>query len=237
LNAIIGFSEVICGEFLGPMRDKKYLGYIEDIHSSGLHLLAIINDVLDMSKIEAGKLELASEIVTVQRVINESIRMVSERANSRNIELISDLAGAETGIWGDERAIKQIMLNLLSNAVKFSHDGGRVDIRAALDAAGGLVLEVEDNGIGMSAEELERALKPFGQANTGAARLYGGTGLGLPISKGLIEAHHGQLVIDSSPGRGTRVRVILPPHAAAPVPVTGAKPRASRKARDDRAVA
>src|SRR5207302_1796709 len=152
-----------CGEFLGPMRDKKYLGYIEDIHSSGLHLLAIINDVLDMSKIEAGKLELASEIVTVQRVINESIRMVSERANSRNIELVSDLAGA----------------------------GGR----------------------------------------------YGGTGLGLPISKGLIEAHHGQLVIDSSPGRGTRVRVILPPHAAAPVPVSGAKPRASRKARDDRAVA
>ena len=237
LNAIIGFSEVICGEFLGPMRDKKYLGYIEDIHSSGLHLLAIINDVLDMSKIEAGKLELASEIVTVQRVINESIRMVSERANSRNIKLVSDLAGAETGIWGDERAIKQIMLNLLSNAVKFSHDGGRVDIRAALDAAGGLVLEVEDNGIGMSAEELERALKPFGQANTGAARLYGGTGLGLPISKGLIEAHHGQLVIDSSPGRGTRVRVILPPHAAAPVPVNEAKPRASRKARDDRAVA
>ena len=89
----------------------------------------------------------------------------------------------------------------------------------------------------MSAEELERALKPFGQANTGAARLYGGTGLGLPISKGLIEAHHGQLVIDSSPGRGTRVRVILPPHAAAPVPVNEAKPRASRKARDDRAVA
>ena len=237
LNAIIGFSEVICGEFLGPMRDKKYLGYIEDIHSSGLHLLAIINDVLDMSKIEAGKLELASEIVTVQRVINESIRMVSERANSRNIELVSDLSGAETGIWGDERAIKQIMLNLLSNAVKFSHDGGRVDIRAALDTAGGLVLEVEDNGIGMSPEELVRALKPFGQANTGAARLYGGTGLGLPISKGLIEAHQGQLVIDSSPGRGTRVRVVLPPHAAAPVPVSGAKPRASRKARDDRAVA
>ena len=237
LNAIIGFSEVICGEFLGPMRDKKYLGYIEDIHSSGLHLLAIINDVLDMSKIEAGKLELASEIVTVQRVIAESIRMVSERANSRNIDLVSDLANADTGIWGDERAIKQIMLNLLSNAVKFSHDGGRVDIRAALDAEGGLVLEVEDNGIGMSAEELERALKPFGQANTGAARLYGGSGLGLPISKGLIEAHHGQLVIDSSPGRGTRVRVILPPHAAATVPVTVPKPRVSRKARDDRAVA
>jgi signal transduction histidine kinase len=211
LNAIIGFSEVICSEFLGPMRDRKYLGYINDIHSSGLHLLSIINDVLDMSKIEAGKLELASEIVTVQRVIAESLRMVSERAHSRNIELVTELSGIETGIRGDERAIKQIVLNLLSNAVKFSHDGGRVDIRAALDPNGGLLIEVEDRGIGMSAAELERALQPFGQANTGAARLYGGTGLGLPITKGLVEAHHGELMIDTTPERGTKVSVLLPP--------------------------
>jgi signal transduction histidine kinase len=193
------------------MRDRKYLGYINDIHSSGLHLLSIINDVLDMSKIEAGKLELASEIVTVQRVIAESLRMVSERAHSRNIELVTELSGIETGIRGDERAIKQIVLNLLSNAVKFSHDGGRVDIRAALDPNGGLLIEVEDRGIGMSAAELERALQPFGQANTGAARLYGGTGLGLPITKGLVEAHHGELMIDTTPERGTKVSVLLPP--------------------------
>ena len=234
LNAIIGFSEVICSEFLGPMRDKKYLGYIQDIHSSGLHLLSIINDVLDMSKIEAGKLELANEIVTVQRIIAESLRMVSERAHSRDIELVSEISGVDTGIWGDERAIKQIILNLLSNAVKFSHDGGRVDIRTTLDPAGGLVLEVEDRGIGMSAEELERALQPFGQANTGAARLYGGTGLGLPITKGLIEAHHGELMIDSVPDRGTRVRVTLPPHAAAAGSVNA---RAPSETNDDRAVA
>jgi len=210
LNAIIGFSEVICGEFLGPMRDKKYLGYIEDIHSSGLHLLAIINDVLDMSKIEAGKLELVSEIVTVQRVINESIRMVSERANSRNIELASDLAGAETGIWGDERAIKQIMLNLLSNSVKFSHEGGRVNIRASVIGSETMVLEVEDFGIGMAAEEIDRALQPFGQAKAATTRTHGGTGLGLPIAKGLAEAHGGTLVIESRPERGTVVRVVLP---------------------------
>src|SRR5436305_10516010 len=149
--------------------------------------------------------------------------------------MISVISGVDTGIWGDERAIKQIILNLLSNAVKFSHDGGRVDIRTTLDAGGGLVLEVEDRGIGMSAEELERALQPFGQANTGAARLYGGTGLGLPITKGLIEAHHGELMIDSVPDRGTRVRVTLPPHAAGSVnPV---KAPASGEARDDRAVA
>src|SRR6202047_4866207 len=179
------------------------------MHSGGLHLLANINDVLDMSKIEAGKLELASEIVTVQRIIAESLRMVSERAHSRNIELVSQLSGVDVPIWGDERAIKQIVLNLLSNAVKFSHDGGRVDIRTTLDPDGGLVLEVEDRGIGMSAAELERAVQPFGQGNTGAARLYGGTGLGLPITKGLVEAHDGELLIDSVPGRGTRVRVTL----------------------------
>ena len=234
LNAIIGFSEVICSEFLGPMRDKKYLGYIKDIHSSGLHLLSIINDVLDMSKIEAGKLELASEIVTVPRVLTESLRMVSERAHSRNIELVTEISGADTGIWGDERAIKQIVLNLLSNAVKFSHDGGRVDIRATLDDEGGLILEVEDRGIGMSPGELERALQPFGQANTGAARLYGGTGLGLPITKGLIDAHQGELVIDTAPNRGTRVRVTLPPHIAGSAP---ANPPKLRPPSDDRAVA
>ena len=237
LNAIIGFSEVICSEFLGPMRDKKYLGYIEDIHSSGLHLLSIINDVLDMSKIEAGKLELASEIVTVQRIVAESLRMVSDRAHRRNIELVSEVTGTDTGIWGDERAIKQIILNLLSNAVKFSHDGGRVDIRTTLDPEGGLVLEVEDRGIGMSAAELERALQPFGQANTGAARLYGGTGLGLPITKGLVQAHDGELLIDSVPDRGTRVRVTLPPHAMAATATPPAKARAPSEARDDRAVA
>ena len=185
-----------------------------------------------MSKIEAGKLELANEIVTVQRIIAESLRMVSERAHSRDIELVSEISGVDTGIWGDERAIKQIILNLLSNAVKFSHDGGRVDIRTTLDPAGGLVLEVEDRGIGMSAEELERALQPFGQANTGAARLYGGTGLGLPITKGLIEAHHGELMIDSVPDRGTRVRVTLPPHAAGSV-----NARVPSETNDDRAVA
>ena len=241
LNAIIGFSEVICSEFLGPMRDKKYLGYIRDIHSSGLHLLSIINDVLDMSKIEAGKLELANEIVMVHSVIAESVRMVSERAHSRNIELVSQLSGGEIPIWGDERAIKQIVLNLLSNAVKFSHDGGRVDIRTILDEAGGLVLEVEDRGIGMSAGELERALQPFGQANTGAARLYGGTGLGLPITKGLIGAHQGELVIDSAPGRGTRVSVVLPPHTAGLSPAhqnaPGPNPPAPDPVPGDRAVA
>ena len=210
LNAIIGFSEVLATEILGPIADARQLEYIKDIHSSGLLLLSIINDVLDMSKIEAGKLELTPERVSVQLVIREAIRMVTERARSRNVRLVSAFPAAETGVWCDERAIKQIMLNLLSNAVKFSNEGGRVDIRVTLDGAGGLVLEVEDYGIGMAEDEIVRALQPFGQAKPATTRTHGGTGLGLPIAKGLVEAHGGVLAIESSPERGTLVRVVLP---------------------------
>jgi signal transduction histidine kinase len=216
LNAIIGFSEVLATEILGPVADKRQLEYIKDIHSSGLLLLSIINDVLDMSKIEAGKLELAHEKVIARPVIMEAIRMVSERARSRRVNLATTAPDGELSVWGDERAIKQIMLNLLSNAVKFSHEGGRVDIRASLDATGGLMLEVQDYGIGMAADEIDRALQPFGQAKPATTKTHGGTGLGLPIAKGLAEAHGGNLTIESSPGRGTKVRITLPPQSQLP---------------------
>ena len=210
LNAIIGFSEAISSGLLGPVLDSKQLEYITDIHTSGLLLLSIINDILDMSKIEAGKLELTRQNVSVPPVIAEALRMVGERARSHKIKLSTTMPAGDIGIWADERAIKQILLNLLSNAVKFSHQGGRVDIRASLDGAGGLVLEIEDYGIGMSAEEMERAVQPFGQASPTTTRTHGGTGLGLPIAKGLAEAHGGSLTIESIPERGTRVRVTLP---------------------------
>ena len=210
LNAIIGFSEAISSGLLGPVADEKQLEYIDDIHTSGLLLLSIINDVLDMSKIEAGKLELAQEQVTLRRIIAEAVRMVGERARSRRVQILSAPASGEIGVWADERAVKQILLNLLSNAVKFSEEGGKVQIRTALDQAGTLVLEVEDHGIGMSSEEIERALQPFGQAKSATTRTYGGTGLGLPIAKGLAEAHGGSLQIESTPERGTLVRITLP---------------------------
>src|SRR5579863_5408394 len=140
LNAIIGFSEVISSQLLGPVADERQLEYIKDIHSSGLLLLSIINDVLDMSKIEAGKLELARELVAVQVVIAEAVRMVSERARSRKIRVVTALPPGDLAVWGDERAIKQIMLNLLSNAVKFSHEGGRVTIRASLSGGENLII-------------------------------------------------------------------------------------------------
>jgi signal transduction histidine kinase len=216
LNAIIGFAEAVSSELLGPVYDKKQLEYIKDIHSSGLLLLSIINDVLDMSKIEAGKLELARERVLVQPVIKEAVRMVIERARSHKLGLIVTAPEAEISVCGDERAIKQILLNLLSNAVKFSHEGGRVDIRARLDDAGELVLEVEDYGIGMAEHEIARALEPFGQAKPAVTRAHGGTGLGLPIAKGLTEAHGGRLVVESTPRRGTMVRILLPQQSRSP---------------------
>ena len=219
LNAIIGFSEAVSSELLGPVPDKKQLEYIKDIHSSGLLLLSIINDVLDMSKIEAGKLELAREQVAVQPLIREAVRMVSERARTHNLALAIQVPDEQISVWGDERAIKQIMLNLLSNAVKFSHDGGRVDIRAWLDDAADLVLEVEDYGIGMAESEIARALEPFGQAKPAVTKAHGGTGLGLPIAKGLTDAHGGVLVVNSSPGRGTRVRILLPQQSKAADPM------------------
>jgi len=210
LNAIIGFSEIIAHELFGPMGNKRYLEYMKDIHKSSLHLLSIINDVLDMSKIEAGKLELSKEQLRIQSVIVEVIRMMRERAESRGIELVTNFSKEEVEIWADERAMKQIFLNLLSNAIKFSRNGDKVCIRVVADRPDLAVVEFEDHGIGMNEEEQERALLPFGQAKPSTTRNYGGTGLGLPITKGLIEAHGGKLAIESRTGHGTIVRVSLP---------------------------
>ena len=210
LNAIIGFSEIIAHELFGPLGNEKYLDYMKDIHQSSLHLLSIINDVLDMSKIEAGKLELSKEPLNIRHLIGEVIRMMRERADSHGIGLATKLSDEEVEIWADERAMKQIFLNLLSNAIKFSRDGGEVCIRVISDESGLAVVEFEDHGIGMNEEELERALQPFGQAKPSTTRNYGGTGLGLPITKGLIEAHGGKLVIESRAGQGTIARISLP---------------------------
>jgi len=210
LNAIIGFSEIISNELFGPIVNEKYLEYIRDIHNSSLHLLSIINDVLDMSKIEAGKLELSKEALNIQSVISDVTRMMHERAQSRGIELITQLLDEEVDVWADERAMKQIFLNLLSNAIKFSKAGGKVYVRVGADQPNLAVVEFEDYGIGMNEEEQERALQPFGQAKPATTRNYGGTGLGLPITKGLVEAHGGKLAIKSRAGSGTIVRVVLP---------------------------
>jgi signal transduction histidine kinase len=211
LNAIIGFTEIICQELFGPVGNEKYLEYIKDVHSSSLHLLSIINDVLDMSKIEAGKLELAKAPVTLQEVLGDVIRIVHERAGCRGIELVCRWIDQPVVIWADERALKQIFLNLLSNAIKFSEDNKPIFVRVSGEEAAALV-DVEDRGIGMNEEEQERALLPFGQAKPATTGNYGGTGLGLPITKGLVEAHGGSLSLRSRPGEGTLARVRFPMH-------------------------
>ncbi len=210
LNAIIGFSEIIAHELFGPLGNEKYLDYMKDIHQSSLHLLSIINDVLDMSKIEAGKLELSKEPLNIRHLIGDVVRMMRERAENRGVELVTKLSDGEVNIWADERAMKQIFLNLLSNAIKFSRQRGEVCIRVLSAEPDLAVVEFEDHGIGMNEEELERALQPFGQAKPSTTRNYGGTGLGLPITKGLIEAHGGKLAIESCAGKGTIARVSLP---------------------------
>jgi signal transduction histidine kinase len=225
LNAIIGFSEIISNELFGPLDNPRYLEYIKDILASSLHLLSIINDVLDMSKIEAGKIELAKASVTLRAVTGDVVRMLRERAQNRGISLISSFGSDDIVIWADERALLQILLNLLSNAIKFSPDGGTVTIRLAAERSDSAVIEIEDRGIGMTEEEQQRALQPFGQAKPVITREFGGTGLGLPISKGLVEAHGGTLTIRSAPGAGTLVRISLPTGASLPVPEYAASDR------------
>jgi signal transduction histidine kinase len=210
LNAIIGFSEILSREYLGPIKNPRYLEYSQDIHSSGLHLLSIINDVLDMSKIEAGKLEIREDAVPVAPLLASVARMVRERARKGRIDLVIETPSDDLVIWADERAIKQCLLNLLSNAIKFSDEGGRVTLSAAVEPDGRIRFAIADTGIGMSAQDIERAMQPFGQAQSATTRAYGGTGLGLPITKGLAEAHGGTLTIDSNPGLGTCVSIILP---------------------------
>jgi len=211
LNAIIGFSEILSGEHLGAMSNPRYLEYSHDIHSSGLHLLSIINDVLDMSKIEAGKLEIHEDEVAVGPLLASVARMVAERARETQVALVVEPPEEGLRIWADERAMKQCLLNLLSNAVKFSDAGGTVSAAATVEGDGSAVFTIADTGIGMSPEDMERALQPFGQAKAATTRAYGGTGLGLPITKGLVEAHGGRLEIDSRLGQGTRIRIVFPP--------------------------
>jgi signal transduction histidine kinase len=211
LNAIIGFSEILSGEHLGPLENLRYLEYADDIHSSGQHLLSIINDVLDMSKIEAGKLDIHEEEIVVETLVTGAMRMVRERARKQCVDLACGIAGPGHVILGDERALKQCLLNLLSNAIKFSRIGGTITVEVVIDDLGRSVLTVTDQGIGMTEDELERALQPFGQAQASTTRTYGGTGLGLPITQGLVEAHGGEMTVTSVSGKGTRVTIVLPP--------------------------
>jgi len=213
LNAIIGFSEIMQHEMFGAMAQPQYREYIKDIRDSGVHLLEIINDILDLSKIEAGKFELHLEDFKLPDAIESCLRLVRDRASANDITLKTDLATDLPKIHADVRAVKQMLINLLSNAVKFTPPGGKVTIGARAGQRGELLLRVSDTGIGIAPENIEKALAPFSQVDNALNRKYSGTGLGLPLVRRLAELHGGDIQIDSKLGNGTAVTVRLPQRA------------------------
>ncbi len=211
LNAIIGFSDVMRRGIFGPV-SERYRSYAQDIHDSGTHLLEIITDILDLSKVEAGRLTLHEEEVDLASVVVTCERLVRERADKGSVRLAIDLASFARlpCLRADQIKLKQILLNLLSNAVKFTPSGGRVTIAGRIDPGGPLVIAIDDTGIGMTERQLRLALQPFRQVDSSLARRHEGTGLGLPLTKSLVELHQGELAIDSTFGKGTRIEVRFP---------------------------
>jgi len=209
LNAVIGFSQLIRDQAFGPIPDR-YVTYADDINSSGKLLLALINDILDMSRIEAGQQKLMEEIVSVDSAINDCVRMVTSKASDGGVRLIVENKGTLPALRADERALKQILLNLLSNAVKFTPQGGAVTIGAEVTKDRGLDVSISDTGIGIAEDVIKDLFLPFRQADASISRRFGGSGLGLAISKKLMELHDGEISIDSHPGRGTRVTLHMP---------------------------
>lgn len=209
LNAMLGFSEIISGAVLGPV-DERYVEYARDIHASGLHLLALISDILDLSKIEAGTADLREEEVHIPDLVRSCMRLVEDRAAGARIDFSVELPRRGPVIQADARKIKQILINLLSNAIKFTPQGGRIRVRAGLQSTGGLCLEVSDSGAGMTPDEIERVVEPFVQLEHATSRMHEGSGLGLSLVKALAKQHQGEMRIDSARGKGTRVAVTLP---------------------------
>ena len=218
LNAINGFSEIMVQEMFGPLGDARYKGYSQDILSSGQHLLALINDILDMSKIEAGKMNLKFEPVGLMDVTEDAVRLVRNRAEASGLSLVIDFPQHLPEVEADYRALKQILLNLLSNAIKFTPRGGRVTVRAEgrRDPTGERIrVSVQDTGIGIAQDDLARLAQPFEQVENQHSKTTQGTGLGLALTKSLVEMLGGALEMESAPGEGTQVSFSVPIRQAA----------------------
>ena len=209
LNAINGFSEIMAGELFGPLGDARYKGYAADILRSGQHLLSLINDVLDMAKIEAGKLTLHYEAVSLKEIVDDAARLMRGRVEEAGLKLLVDAAELPT-IEADHRGLKQVVLNLLSNAVKFTPEGGDIVVTLSRQDDDRVRVAVTDTGIGIAAEDLTRLARPFEQVEGQHSKTTQGTGLGLALTKSLIELHGGTLTLESEPGRGTTASFDLP---------------------------
>jgi signal transduction histidine kinase len=209
LNAILGFSELIRDQSAGAL-NAAYISYAEDINAGGRYLLELVNDLLDLSKIEAGHYDLVEERVNLGKLLSLCQRMMAPRAEAANVKIIYEPAGAVATLWVDQRAVKQVLLNLLDNAIKFSPAGGVTSIRVDPQADGGLAVLVRDDGIGIEPQAISFLFEPFSQADTSISRRFGGTGLGLAISRRLMTLMEGTLEITSLSGVGTTVRMIFP---------------------------
>lgn len=217
LNAIIGFSELIGGEMFGPVGNDSYREYANDIRDSGQHLLDLINDILDLSKFESGSGELYEENIEISEVTRSARWLVSGRAQDGNVELATELADEAPMLRADKLKLKQILINLLSNAIKFTDPGGKITLKAWCSMNSGYVFQVVDTGIGIALEDIPKALMPFQQIDNRLNRKYQGTGLGLPLSKSLIEMHGGSLDLQSQVGVGTTVTVRFPAERIVPL--------------------
>jgi two-component system cell cycle sensor histidine kinase PleC len=210
LNAILGFSEVMKTEMMGPMENKTYLEYAENIHSSGRHLLQVINEILDLSRIEAGKHELQEESMYLADVVDDCQRLLKLKAESKALRLIEDIDDSLPPLWADERALRQVCINLVGNAIKFTPPGGQITLGVYRSDGGGQVMSILDTGPGIPAEELPRVMQAFGQGSLAHTAAEGGSGLGLPIVKSLVELHGGTFELVSEVRRGTEAIVRLP---------------------------
>jgi signal transduction histidine kinase len=216
LNAIIGFSEIIRSEVYGPLGEPRYTEYVNSIADSGTHLLSLINDILDLSKIEVGEVHLVESEVDLGNLMESSLSLVRDKALSKSIAMESVVADELPPVRADARLLKQVLLNLLQNAIKFTPADGHVRTGAALTADGGVQITVADTGIGIKAEDIPRALERFGQVDAERSRQYNGAGLGLPLAKSLTELHGGTLSISSEVNHGTIVTVVLPAERVCP---------------------
>jgi signal transduction histidine kinase len=211
LNAIIGFSEIMKDQHLGPVQNPRYLSYVGDIHASGRHLLSIINDVLDLAKIEAGKMSLdGAEEFDVAASITAALAMVSGLGEKYGVQVAMALRADGARLVAVERMVRQILINLVGNAIKFTPEGGQVQIEGGIAQNGFYRILVRDSGVGMNENEIANALVPFGQNANHMSAKHDGTGLGLPLAKAMMELHGGKLAIESQPGQGTTVILSFP---------------------------
>ncbi|MER8573249.1 PAS domain S-box protein [Mesorhizobium sp. M1409] len=210
LNAIIGFSELMVDEKFGPVANDRYRDYLRDINRSGNHVLDLVNDLLDISKIEAGQQEMAYEAVSLNDTLAETVAMMQPQANRERVIIRSSFASRLPEVVADLRSVRQIALNILSNAIRYTQAGGQVIVSTAYETSGDVVMRVRDTGIGMSQAEIEQALKPFKQINALKRGRGDGTGLGLPLTKAMVEANRARFIINSTPGEGTLVEVAFP---------------------------